>query len=131
MELDVTHMVESADDMPPLSASVAELGNNAATITWNNAKAYGGKYPLLKSDNERNAARDHFAGYGAWSRDEIAAWSETELQGIACQEVAAAIREAGDTLTDPAEYQRLCDSGTLSGRLFQGDDGKWYFYFGD
>jgi hypothetical protein len=129
MELDVTHMVEDADEMPNLSGSRAELGDDASKITWGNSKAYAHKHPLLKTDEEREAAREHFAEYGAWTRDEIAAWSEEHLQGITCQDVAAAIREMeiADTYE---EYEALCERGTCSGRLYRGDDGRWYFNLG-
>jgi hypothetical protein len=129
MELNVTHMVEDADVMPELSGSAAELGNNAAQITWANSKAYGKDYPLLTTDDQRDAAREHFAEYGAWSREEIAAWSEEHLQGIVCQDVAAAIREMEHTDTYE-EYAAGCERGTYSGRLYRGDDGLWYFYLG-
>lgn len=39
MELDITHMITDADDMPMLSGSRAELGQDAGSITWNNSKA--------------------------------------------------------------------------------------------
>lgn len=129
MEIDVTHMVESADDMPMLSGSIAELGQNAGRMTWNNSVAYGKEQPLLKTDDERDAARDHFADYGAWTKEEIAAWDEAALQGIVCQEVAALIREM-EVAETYEEYERLCEAGTCSGRLYRGDDGRWYCYFG-
>lgn len=129
MEIDVTHMIEAQDDMPMLSGSIAELGANASKITWDNSVAFGKEQPLLKTDEERDAARAHFKEYGAWSDEEIAAWSEDELQGITCQDVAAAIREM-DVADTYEEYQALCERGTCSGRLYKGDDGRWYFYLG-
>lgn len=134
MEIDVTHMMKDSDNMPMLSGSRCELGDNAGAITWNNSKAYGAARPLLTTDEARDAAREHFREYGAWDRDEIAAWSEEELQAIMCQEVAASIREL-EVLdswpdVDAAEYEALCECGTLSGRLYCGDDGRWYFYLG-
>lgn len=130
MEIDVTHMVEDADEMFNLSGNRLEHGQDAGRITWANSKAYGAEHPLLKTDEERDAVRKHFAGYGAWSREELAAWSEEELQAIACQEVAATIREM-DLAEDYDDYERLVEEGTLSSRLYRGDDGKWYYYFGD
>lgn len=129
MELDVTHMMEDADDMPVLSGSCAELGQDAGKITWNNSKAYGREKPLLQTDEQREEARDHFREYGAWSEEEIAAWSEEDLQGITCQEVAHQIREMG-VAEDYEDYQRLCEKGTCSGRLYKDNDGRWYCYFG-
>lgn len=73
MEIDVTHMVEDADNMIELSGSRAEHGQDASRITWNNSKAYGADRPLLTTDDMRDAARAHFKEYGAWSEEEIAA----------------------------------------------------------
>ena len=130
MEIDVTHMVEDEDQMPMLSGSIAELGADAGPRTWRNSVAYGAAHPLLKTDEERDAARKHFYGYGAWEREEIDAWSEAELQGITCQDVAAAIREM-EVADSYEEYQELCERGTCSGRLYRGDNGRWYFYLGE
>jgi hypothetical protein len=129
MELDVTHMVESADDMPQLSGSRLELGQDAGKITWNNSVEYGRAQPLLTTDEMRDEARAYFKEFGAWDEDAIAVWSEDELQGIMCQDVAAAIREMESTDTYE-EYQKLCEEGTCSGSLYRGDDGRWYFYVG-
>ena len=130
MEIDVTHMVEDEDQMPQLSGSIAELGNNAGKLTWQNSVAYGQAHPLLKTDEDREAARKHFRGYGAWSDEDIAAWSEDELQGIVCQDVAAAIREREAYGTDE-DFVAACESGHASGRLSRSDDGRWFFYLGD
>jgi hypothetical protein len=129
MELDVTHMVDSADDMPMLSGSIAELGSNAGQITWNNSMEYGREHPLLTTDDARDEARKHFREYGAWTQEQIAAWSEDELQGIMCQDVAAAIREMEAYDTHEA-FEKACESGRASGRLYRGDDGRWYFSLG-
>jgi hypothetical protein len=124
MELDVTPMVWDADYMIELSGNRVEHGQDAARITWNNSKVYAHYNPILTTDEQREAARAHFKQYGAWSEEEIAAWSEGELQGRMVQDVAAAIREmeAYDTLK---EYAEAC-----GGRLYHGDDSRWYYYLG-
>ncbi len=43
MEIDITHMMEDSDDMPMLSGSVCELGDNAGRMTWNNSVKYAKK----------------------------------------------------------------------------------------
>ena len=129
MELNVTHMVEDADEMIELSGSRAEHGEKAAQITWRNSFAYAAEHPLLTTDEMRDAARQHFREYGAWTEDEIAAWSDEHLQAITCQDVAAAIREMEST-DDYKDYQRKCEEGSCSGRLYKGDNGQWYFYLG-
>lgn len=130
MELDVTHMVEESDNMVALSGSRMEWGQDAGRITWNNSVAYGKDNPLLHDAEMMDAARAHFRSYGAWSSEEIAAWSEEELQGIMCQDVAAAIREM-DVAEDYEDYERLVEAGALSGRLYRSQEGRWYFYVGD
>jgi hypothetical protein len=130
MELNVTHMIDSVNDSPPLVGSIAQYGPNAARMTWDNSKAFGRAHPLLKTDAERDAARAHFRSYGAWDDAEIAAWSEEELQGIACQEVAHQISEL-EMFDTEEEYLEASESGAVSGRLYKGDDGEWYCYFGD
>jgi len=130
MEIEVTHMVEDADSMFELSGSRMEHGQDADRITWNNSKAYAAERPLLTTDEMRDAARSHFRAYGAWSEEEMAACSEEGLQAITCQEVAAAIREM-KVVNNYDEYVRLCDEGICSGRLYRGEDGKWYFHLGE
>jgi hypothetical protein len=129
MEIDVTHMVEDEDQMPMLSGSIAELGKDAGPRTWKNSIAYGAKHPLLKTDDERAAARHHFRGYGAWSCEQIDAWSEDELQGIVCQDVAAAIRER-EAYDNDEEFEAACERGRASGRLYRSGD-RWFFYLGE
>jgi hypothetical protein len=74
----------------------------------------------------RDAARDHFAQYGAWTREEIDAWSEDELQGVTCQDVASAIREM-ENADSYEDYVAGVEAGRYSGNLYRGDDGCWYF----
>lgn len=126
MEIDVTHMVEAKDEMVELSGSCMEHGQDAGRITWNNSVA---DKPLLATEEEKDAAREHFREYGAWDAEEIAAWDDSALQAITAQDVTAAIREmeVADTYE---EYQELCEEGTCSGRLYRGDSGRWWFYLG-
>ncbi len=130
MEIDVTHMVDDSDEMPLLSGSVAELGQNAGPFTWNNSKDYGKAHPLLKTEDDRDEARRWLKEFGAWSEDEIAAWGEDDLQGIICQFIAGDIREM-EVAEDYEDYQRLAEAGTVSGNLYRGDDERWYFYLGN
>jgi hypothetical protein len=129
MEIDVTHMVEDRDIMFELSGSKMEHGQDAGRITWNNSVEYGKDKPLLATEEAKEIARAHFREYGAWSKEEIAAWSDEHLQAITVQDVAAGIREmeVADTYE---EYQQLCEDGTCSGRVYRGDGGRWYFYLG-
>lgn len=130
MELNITHMINDADEMPMLSGSAAELGDNAGKITWNNSKAYAEKYPLLKTAEELKEAKDYFKSYGAWDNEEIAAWSDLDIQTLIIQEIAANIREMEcfDTIE---EYAEAVKEGEISGSLYQGDNEQWYAYIGN
>lgn len=130
MEIDITHMVEAADDMAMLSGSVFELGNDAGKITWNNSIAYAETHPLLLDNDARAQAADYFKGFGAWSADEIAAWSDLELNALTVQYVAGNIREMEHFETDEA-YLKAAEQGSVSGCLYKGDNGRWYCYLGD
>lgn len=129
MELDITHMMEDANVMPMLSGSILEHGRDADRITWRNSVAYGHAHPLLTCDSDREAARRYFAEFGAWSWEEIVAWSDDELNGILCQDIAGNIREM-DVAEDYTDYRRLAEAGKVSGNIYQGSDGRWYFYMG-
>jgi hypothetical protein len=128
MEINVTHMVENADKMRFLSGSVAELGDNAGALTWNNSKDYSLAHPLLRDDQIEDA-KDYFAQYGAWSKAEIEAWSAHEVQALLAQEVAASIREIMDYDTEE-DYQKALEDGQVRGNLGKGTDGRWYYYMG-
>lgn len=130
MEIDVTHMIEDADDMPTLSGSVAELGKDAGKITWANSLEYAKAHPLLADDDARDEARGYFKGFGAWSKEEIAAWSDAELEALVSQYIAGSIREMEAFDTDD-EYAEASREGRVSGCLYKGDNGRWYFYLGE
>ena len=130
MELDITHMVDDCDDMPTLSGSQAELGPDAGKITWNNSLAYAAKHLLLTDEAMRENARRYFKGFGAWSADEMAAWSDAYLNALVTQEIASRIREMEHFDSDE-EYQKAAEQGQVSGMIYKGDNGRWYAYIGD
>lgn len=124
LELDVTSMVADADEMPMLSGSIAELGENASHITWRNSVDYGRSNPLLTPD-QFDEVRDYYRDFGAWDDDEIDAWDASDLQGIVAQEAAAQIREM-ERFATYEEYQAAAERGSVSGSLYRGDDGRWF-----
>lgn len=130
MELDVTHMVNDADDMLMISGSIAELGQNAAKLTWRNAQQYASSNILLTDETALDAARDWFKGFGVWEDNEIAAWSDAEVNALVVQFIAGEIREM-EVYDSMEEYQKASEGGQTSGRLSTGDGGRWYFYLGN
>lgn len=125
LEIDVTRMVEESDHMPMLSGSIAELGDNAGRITWRNSCAYAERHPILTPD-QFDEARDYFRDFGAWSDEEIDSWTSEEIQGMATQEVAARIREM-EHFDSYEDYEQAAQEGRVSGDLYRGDDGRFYF----
>lgn len=130
-ELDITEFFKNACPKD-YSASAHELGDNAGAITWQHAIEDSEDYLLLDSEEKREAFREFIKGAGAWSDEEIAAWTDTELNALCIQWVAGDIREAGiDTNnTDWQEYEAGCQEGIYSSSLFQGTDGRIYFDIG-
>lgn len=112
-DIDVTAILD--EDCSVLSASQSELGRDAGQITWRNCLELAERHPLATNAN-RAAIRSHFREYGAWEREEIEAWTDSELSALVWQEAANAVRMQG-TSDD-------------SGRLCVNDDGTAYFYLG-
>lgn len=125
-DLDVTHMVEDADWMPYLSGSVAELGDRAGALTWENSQKYAAKAPLLSKDR-LDDAREYFAQMGF--SDDARKWSDDETQAAMIQDVASAIREMKD-YEDYASYEVAHEEGHVSSQLYKTDTNRWYFYVG-
>lgn len=132
MELNITRFFYEGDAFE-FSASRMELGENHGPITWQNAcNAYPHFY-ILNNKDKRAAFRKHALGFGAWEKDEIASWSERELNALLLQMIAGDIRDTG---MDPAEwdwddYEKLAEAGTYSGRIFKGSDDQIYYTIGE
>lgn len=130
MELDITDFILA---MEPhyLSASVAEIGQDAGRITWENALDYAAEYPLLETEEMRELARDYLAGYGAWSEEEIESWTDRELDALLAQLIASELREFQELAGSCWDtWEQLSREGTVSGSLFRGIDGRTYYYMG-
>ena len=135
MEIDVTRLVRETDPFD-FSASVAERGQNAGPETWANAVREGATAPLLTTEAELDALRDWAKDFGAWSAEEIAAWSPEECNALLIQYVSGDLREmealciGDDGEIDWDEAERLASEGTIGGSLYRGDNGRVYFYLG-
>ena len=118
-----------------LSHSIAEGGENAGQNTWNAAKKQAlNSPPLLNTPEKLQAMRDFARESGGWNREEIAAWSENELNALFLQWIAGDVRELGaDSLDeiDWEEAEEMKGEGQAPSNIFKGDDGKIYFYLGN
>lgn len=131
MELDITDFFENST-ASDYAASAAELGPDAGRITWRNAAKDSPRFMLLDTDDKADAAREFFAGFGAWDHGELAAMPCEELNALLLQFIAGDIREFMElTDGDWKEYERLCSEGTCQGRMYEGTDGRAYYYMGN
>jgi hypothetical protein len=76
--------------------------------------------------------------FGAWDRDEIAAWSLDECNALLLQYIAGDLNKLESlcySSDEPFEInwrkaEKLSERGTISGSIYKGDDGRLYFYMG-
>lgn len=131
MEIKISKFFEECAPMD-YSASVAEIGQDAGRATWSAACDDAPDYDHLDTEEKREAFRTYVGDFGAWSDDEIAAWSNVELGALFLQMVAGDIREAGLDTSAPdwEEYENGAEAGAHGGRIFRGDDGQIYYYVG-
>lgn len=127
-ELDVTELVtKEGYDASQCSGSVAELGEGAGSFTWQNSlNALDNDSELYKTIVANRAKLEsHFREFGVWSNSEIKAWEDHEIVALVVQDFSAEFRE----------YQAYEENGedlekVTSGRIYQGDDQKWYYHIG-
>ena len=75
--------------------------------------------------------RNHFADYGAWGSEDIASWSLFELAALCLQEFVQEYREFCEYCgSNWGRYREEAESGTVSGRLYRGENGQRFLYFG-
>jgi hypothetical protein len=132
MEIDITEFFNEAEP-GNFSNSIANLGQDAGRITWENSMLAAPSYNHLDTDEKRRVAREYFGCFGAWGLDEIASWSDQELNALFLQDVAANIRDVCDMTPndwDWDDYERQCQDGQCSGNLGRGNDGRVYFSIG-
>lgn len=133
-ELNITHLFADESPFVPFDCSnnAATLGDNAGTLTWNASKqAAADLPPLLDTEEKKQAFRDWVKESGGWSREEIAAWDDSELNAMLLQWIAGDVREVfGDADFadwDWAEYEKDAHAGRISSNLFRTEDGQVYF----
>jgi hypothetical protein len=137
-EIDITDFVLNVNTHD-LSASVAEMGQNAGKITWANAKSEAQTYQFITEDN-RPEFEAWVEGFGAWDEDERKSWSLDECNALLIQFIAGDMNEIEALCSDFEgeidwdAVEQLGQAGTISSRIYGGSqsiDGRIYFYMGD
>jgi hypothetical protein len=132
MELNITRFFNEAAPMD-YSASAAEIGQNAGRDTWIAACGDAPEYAeWLDTEDKRDEFRRYVKSFGAWDKEEIAAWTNDELTALLMQMIAGDIREGNlDTESPDWEaYREMSEHGQISGHIYPGDDGQIYYYIG-
>jgi hypothetical protein len=130
MEIDITRFFHDAAPMD-YSASIAEIGECAGRATWHAAVDDSADFMLLDTDEKREAARDFFKEFGAWTDEEIEAWSDVEVNALMLQFIASEMRT--DNLTpdmDDNQWSAYEENDNLGHRIYRDTDGNVYFYIG-
>ncbi len=94
MDIDVTRFFYD-EDHGQFYNSVANLGEDAANITWKMACKEAGHYNYLDTEDKRETFLKTVREWGAWEEADIAKWTPTEVNALFLQLVAAAVRESG------------------------------------
>lgn len=132
MEIDISRLFHS-DDYAPMdySASAAEIGKNAGSITWNAARLHANDYgPMLVTPEHLDAFRDHVKGFGAWDEEEISEWSDNECNALFLQMVSGDIREAGLDTNNP-DWEEYYANDSVAHTMSEGSNGHIYYYLVD
>lgn len=122
-DIDITDFFNNAAPMD-YSASPCEIGQNAAADTWRAACDDSEDYMMLSTPELREEFRDYVKGFGAWDEEEIAAWTDLELNALFIQMVAGDMREGDLEPESDSEawesYRRRAEEGSISGRIWHG-----------
>jgi len=123
MEFDVTPLFSDKLDAYLLSNSVANLGDRASQITWDNALEAAKDYPLVNDDN-RDETIAWLKGFGAWEESHLIQWNNQSLSALVWQFAAADFREHWENDWDTDGDWELIQ--VPESNIFI-NDGKFYF----
>ena len=129
MEIDITLYV-TEHDCSQYASSVAETGlSNIGQITWDNAMRHLAVDHIVTGEQLEHT-REWLSGFGAWTIDELAGMSDREINALLLQFIASDVREM-ESYDDWSDYEQAAQDGQVSGNIYQGDDGRYYFYIGN
>jgi hypothetical protein len=127
MEINITSFVQNEDPFD-YSHSAAEGGPHAGRNTWTAAKTMAPT--LLDTPEKIEALRDYVKDFGAWDKEEIAAWDDAECNALFVQLISGDMREANmEDIEgfDWDQYEKDAEKGSISGNIYRGDDGQIYY----
>ena len=134
MEINITSILRDVDTWP-LSGSIVTHGPNAGAETWAASKAQAKETPLLDTEEKLDAMRDFARSSGGWTREEIEAWDDDELNALFLQWVAGDLRELGADECDFEdipwdEIEERQREGQAPSNIYRGGEDQVFFYLG-
>lgn len=131
MELDITPYFSAQITPCELSGSVAELGVRAGEITWSASCAASADLMILDDDEKREAFRSWVEQSGGWDAEEIAQWSDVELNALLLQWISGDLREMGvhegDEAIEWATIEEQQADGAIPSNICRGVGGTILF----
>lgn len=109
MEIEITSLLET--DQFALSHSAAEGGQSAGQDTWRASLDAAAETPLLDTPEKLQAMRDFALSSGGWDAEEIAAWSNHEVNALFLQWIAGDCRQCPAILEGVEFKEREPDDG--------------------
>src|SRR5260370_41693481 len=124
MEINITKFFNEAAPRD-YSASRAEIGQDAAADTWRAANDDSEDYPILDTEDKREAFRAFAKSAGFSEADDFTTWSNEQLNALCIQWIAGDMREAELDAESSAEdwqaYEKRSEAGQIAGRLVRTD----------
>jgi hypothetical protein len=129
MDIDIPDFVKNEDGWL-YSGSVATHGANAAKQTWSNALKQAASKPLLTTEEQLQALRDHVQAMGFG--EDVQSYDADQCNALFIQLISGDMREAQmddydltgedeDIAFDWGEYYERVSEGQISGNIFRGD----------
>lgn len=129
MQIDITEWIASIDP-GMLSGSIAELGDRAGALTWQNSCDAVKDFNPLPDADALQEFRDWLKPWGAWNDDEIAAMSDDHLRALCLQWIAGDWRECFDCDSDEADwsdYETRASDGNCPSSFYRDDAGRIFW----
>lgn len=133
MYIEITEFFNNGDHWHN-SNSVANLGHNAGSITWNNAKLESNEFMFVTEENKEEF-QSYFKNFGAWPIEEIKAWDNIELNALLLQLISGDIIELEMFQDDKGQIdwqdvEEANEQGQIGCNLFKTEDNQFYYYIG-
>jgi hypothetical protein len=119
MEIDITTLLEI--DAFDLSHSIAEGGPDARRNTWKASVAMAEELqpPILDTPEKLEAMREFALSSGGWDAEEVAEWSDVEVNALFLQWIA------GDTRECPRALEGFDITERTPGEWWLEGDNSW------